>query len=266
MPWGAEAQDNCDPEIGLVDAACLTAKKPRPVPIQKTRPPTALRLFLQQNPNFHLLSPVDVADHLEFTTELDSISLSLTAEDVQSRKRANFKYFQPFVIADANRDGRKDLVAVIVNGNRFNVIAFHGRTRAFSVTPRWIIRDDPEIITGVSVIPKMGIMPRYCVACDANPVYRWTGSEYDADAYAPGETVCIDAGSLIYAKADITSPVIHRAERAVEGTVTQMGARERSSGNPERVYRWHRVQLKSATALKGFVQGANFIGGFGNCG
>jgi hypothetical protein len=99
-----------------------------------------------------------------------------------------FGYWPPWVVADVDRDGRRDVVAVVVKAGgtpEFGVIAVHART---PTTVRWLVPVGPEKINGVAKGPARDtITPLFCVECDANSWYRWSGRKYEVELYAVGE-------------------------------------------------------------------------------
>jgi hypothetical protein len=106
-----------------------------------------------------------------------------------------FGYWPPWLEQDFDRDKRLDVVAVVVKpspaGTEYGVVAVHART------PRglqWVVPLDTEPINGVTKGPASDtIVPLFCVQCDANVWFRWSGDEYEADLHAVGEK--IDIGS-----------------------------------------------------------------------
>ena len=96
---------------------------------------------------------------------------------------------------DLDRDKRPDVVAVVVKpsptGTEYGVVAVHARTPK---EVEWVVPLDIDPINGVAKGPAPDtVVPLFCVECDSNIWFRWSGEEYEADLYAVGEK--IDIGS-----------------------------------------------------------------------
>ena len=98
---------------------------------------------------------------------------------------------------------RPDVAAVVVavkpsGRTEFGVIAFHsGNPKQIE----WVIPLDADPINGVTKGPAANaLVPLFCVECDSNTWFRWSGEEYEAELYAVGEKV--DVGNET--QADLT--------------------------------------------------------------
>lgn len=139
--------------------------------------PALLEQALKTEPGIRLLRPAtDLSEYTEF----------------ELRK---FGYWPPWLVRDFDGDKRPDVVAVVVkpspSGTEYGVVAVHAQS------PRevhWVVPLDVEPINGVAQGPAPDtVVPLFCVECDANGWFRWSGEEYEADLHAAGER--IDVGS-----------------------------------------------------------------------
>jgi hypothetical protein len=104
-----------------------------------------------------------------------------------------FHVWPPWVVRDVDRDGRPDVVAVVVRrataGSEFGVIAVHART---PTVVQWVVPLGPEIINGVGKgLASETVTPLFCIECDTNRWFRWSGRSYEADLQAVGERIAI---------------------------------------------------------------------------
>lgn len=104
-------------------------------------------------------------------------------------------YWPPWLVQDFDRDQQPDVVAVVVkpspSGTEYGVVAVHAKAPK---TLEWVVPLDTEAINGVTKGPAPDtVVPLFCVECDANLWFRWSGEEYEATLYAVGEK--IDIGS-----------------------------------------------------------------------
>ena len=140
--------------------------------IDQPEPPALLKQALVKLPGFRTLNP---------STDLAG---AYTLDELKS-----FKLWPPWVIGDMDRDGRRDVVAVVVNstpaGPRFGVIAIHAKT---PTEVQWIVPMGERTLDGVSVGPAADTaMPLFCIECDSNLWYRWSGRSYEPELSAVGE-------------------------------------------------------------------------------
>ena len=185
-------------------------------------PPTLLVDALKLEPAVRLLNPA---------TDLREYSQA----DLQK-----FGYWPPWVVPDLDRDKRPDVAAVVVkpspNGNEYGVIAVHARA---PTEIHWVTPLDVEPINGVSQGPAPDtVVPLFCVECDSNTWFRFSGEEYEADLYAVGEK--IDIGSET--QADL--PLFASANRAAKTVATVEHCTtivvRKVAGTPEE--RWYYVE------------------------
>jgi hypothetical protein len=140
-------------------------------------PPPLLEAALRAQPGFRLLVPA---------TDLKEYSQS---------ELQKFGYWPPWLVRDLDRDKQADVVAVVVkpspSGTEYGVIAVHAQGPKEG---QWVVPLDTEPINGVAQGPAPDtVVPLFCVECDANLWFRWSGEEYEITLYAAGEK--IDIGS-----------------------------------------------------------------------
>jgi hypothetical protein len=239
--------DTCLPEAA--------PKDPTDVRLASAR---ALQAFLGRNPAYRLLALEDIADKF-FRWCLHDPS------EVESMKRDKEESFRPVISADTNRDGRPDLVAVLVRAGRFSVVVFHGTSRGFGAKRFWVVRDETEIILGTHVSDSGAIVPLYCVSCDSNPWYYWIGANYEPWAHLPGHTVCIDRGSVAYSSASLKSKAIGKTDRLIEAEVVRIGPRGVNPKKRGETFRWYQVKAKADTSFAGYVPGDRLLEELGAC-
>ena len=148
-------------------------------------PPPLLQQALKLEPGVRLLDP---------------------AKDLREYTRGDlekFGYWPPWIVEDFDGDMRPDIAAVVVavkpSGRaEFGVIALHsGNPKQIE----WVIPLDADPINGVTKGPAANaLVPLFCVECDSNTWFRWSGEEYEPELYAVGEKV--DVGNET--QADLT--------------------------------------------------------------
>ena len=153
----------------------------------------AIMLLLQTAPNVALVTPPLLADAIRRLPGLrlldPSVDLSgiYTIDEIKS-----FGYWPPWIERDLDRDGRSDVVAVVVkpgSSPQFGVIAVHARQRT---SIHWVEPLGEKPINGVGKGPAADtVTPLFCIECDTNDWYRWSGHAYEAELYAVGERIAI---------------------------------------------------------------------------
>ena len=115
-------------------------------------------------------------------------------------------------------------------------IAVHARTPQ---DIHWIIPFDADRISGVAKgkAPDT-VVPLFCVECDANVWFRWSGDEYEANLYAVGEEIDIggetQADPPLYASASLASTPVAIIPHCTTVVVRKVG------GAPDK--RWYFVE------------------------
>lgn len=227
-----------------------------PESLKITASPDVLRSFLQKNPTFRVLEAADVRAHPEFALEAGDKQDATSAAYLQNYLA---KEFRPFEVVDTNQDGLKDIVAVLVEGRRFNVIVFQGKTQGFTEEPIWILREEKMPLAGVRVAKNGSIVPLYCVGC-SNSVFVWTGDGYESDASAVEDEVCLKEKARLYSEASYASKIVHETTTLSVAIVVEIGPREpKSEATPTQTkHRWYKVKLKESKEKQGFVRGDAF--------
>ncbi len=230
--------------IALVIMGCLTlastdtgagTDQVRRLPAISTTRPPILEKFLQQNPDYHLLTPSDVDD-------VDTKQAIATGEP------------PAFLLADTNRDAKIDVVAVVVKDKLFNVVVLQAKERAASsATPYWLVRDSTDVIAGIYINGDY-MVPAYCIACDGLSTYAWTGSEYGKNVTLKGHFQCIGYDAVIYSKDDEHSVPVYK-------TTTPAGAYVLELGRHQGDLYWHKIKLDSGQI--GFVLNNEFDNDYG---
>jgi len=216
------------------------------------RAPEALIQFLKKKSSYRLLAAADVRAHPEFAFEAGDKHAATSAAYLQNYLT---KEFRPFELADTNRDGLKDIVAVLVEDRKFNVLVFQGKTQGFTEEPVWILRDEKMSLAGVRVAESGAIFPLYCLGC-SNSGFVWTGDGYESDASAIKDEVCLIEKARLYSEASSASKVVHETTPLSVAIVVEIGPPEpRSEATPtQSKYRWYKVQLKKSPEKQGFVR------------
>jgi hypothetical protein len=104
---------------------------------------------------------------------------------------------------------------------------------------RWIVDLDTERVHGVTKGPGADtIVPLFCVECDSNPWFRWSGEEYEMQLYAVGEQLEIggetQADLPLYGAASLASKPVTTVPHCTTVVVRKVG------GTPE--LRWYFVE------------------------
>jgi hypothetical protein len=145
-----------------------------------------------------------------------------------------------WLLQDTDRDQQPDVVAVVVKRSagrsEFGVIAVHART------PReihWIIPLDADPISGVTKGKAADIViPLFCVDCDSNLWFRWSGEEYEPELYAVGEELELgsetQADLPLYSSPNLASKPVTKVPHCTTAVVRKVG------GTPDK--RWYFVE------------------------
>jgi hypothetical protein len=186
------------------------------------RPPALLEQALKTEPGLRLLVPA---------TDLREYS------EAELQK---FGYWPPWLEQDLDRDKRLDIVAVVVkpspSGTEYGVVAVHARAPK---ELQWVVELDTEPINGVAQGPAPDtVVPLFCVQCDANVWFRWSGEEYETDLYAVDEKIDIGSETQedlpLYTSPNLASKPVTRVEHCTTVVVRKVG------GTPEQ--RWYFVE------------------------
>lgn len=200
--------------------------------------PALLDQAMRRLPGLRLLDP-----------SVDLVGRGYTLEELKS-----FGYWPPWVITDVDRDGRADVVAVVVKPGmtpEFGVVAVHSRRAAMI---QWVARLGPEAINGVTTGPAPDtVAPLHCVECDANSWYRWSGRSYEPDLYAVGERIAIATHERnqalgLFARATRDSTFLFQVEACTEGVVRRVAGSEAE--------RWYFVETQGRNRVRGWIPAA----------
>ena len=179
-----------------------------------------------------------------------------------------FGHWPPWVVMDVDRDGRRDVGAVVVKPGatpEFGVIAVHART---PTVVRWVAPLGTEAINGVakgSAGPDRDkVTPLYCIECDSNSWYRWSGRSYEAELHAVGEqllsadqtTYRKDQVLGLFAKPSRDSKFLFSIGHCTEAIVRRVAGSEKD--------RWYFVETKGGGGLRGWIP-SSFVAGSGEC-
>jgi hypothetical protein len=140
----------------------------------QSKPPALLVGALRQLPGVHLLNRVaDLPD--------DSVE----------KKDAPLL---PWKVADVDHDGRPDVVAAVVkriaNKTQFGVVAVHAKP---PTQLNWVVPLGDKLIYGVAVEGSFSsvVLPLFCIACDTNVWFNWTGHSYEVESFGIGQRLAI---------------------------------------------------------------------------
>jgi hypothetical protein len=166
-----------------------------------------------------------------------------------------FGYWPPWVVRDVDRDGRLDVVAVVVRpagtNSEFGVLAIHART---PMTVRWVVALNSHRINGVAAGRARDVItPLFCIECDANAWFRWSGRSYEAELYAVGERIAIATYDQDHTVGLFGRPT--RASRLGFNVLACTQAVVRRIGGSEQD-RWYFVETRARTPIRGWIPAA----------
>jgi hypothetical protein len=189
-------------------------------------PPPLLELALRAQPGIRLLVPA---------TDLKEYS----QDELQK-----FGYWPPWLERDLDHDKQPDVVAVVVKpsptGTEYGVVAVHAQA---AKDLQWVVPLDTEPINGVAkgAAPDT-VVPLFCIECDANLWFRWSGEEYEPTLYAVGEKIDIgsetQADLPLYTSPNLASKPVTTVAHCTTVVVRKVG------GTPET--RWYFVETPEA--------------------
>jgi hypothetical protein len=190
--------------------------------LQQAAAPPMLEQALKTLPDVRLLSP---ASDLKEYTQADLQKLG---------------YWPPWLAGDFDRDTRPDIAAVVVRPARgtteFGVIAVHAAPPG---RIEWVVPLDADPINGVTTgsAPDT-VVPLFCVECDSNIWFRWSGDEYETELYAVGEKIDVgtetQADVRLYTSPNLASKPAGSIPHCTTVTVQKVG------GVPDK--RWYHVE------------------------
>ena len=94
------------------------------------------------------------------------------------------------------------------------------------------------------------VMPLFCVECDSNNWYRWSGRAYEADLYAVGERIAVatyerDQTLGLFARATRDSNFLFPVKPCTEAIVRRVAGSEAE--------RWYFVETQGRDRLRGWI-------------
>ena len=180
---------------------------------------------------------------LEQALKTEGLRLLVPATDLRQYTELElrkFGYWPPWIEQDLDRDKRPDVVAVVVKpsptGTEYGVAAIHARAPK---ELQWVVDLDTEPINGVATGPAPDtVVPLFCVQCDANVWFRWSGEEYETELYGVGERIDIGSETQedlpLYTSPNLASKPVTRVAHCTTVAVRKVG------GTPDQ--RWYFVE------------------------
>lgn len=202
--------------------------------VEQTAVPPILEQAMPRLPGVRLLDPT-----------VDLVG-GYTVDELKS-----FGYWPPWITTDVDRDGFSDVVSVVVKPGatrQFGVIAVHARD---THSIQWVTTLGERPIYGVTAWPTRDtVMPLFCVECDSNNWYRWSGRAYEADLYAVGERIAVatyerDQTLGLYARATRDSNFLFPVKPCTEAIVRRVAGSEAE--------RWYFVETQGRDRLRGWI-------------
>ena len=174
---------------------------------------------------------------------------------------AQLEYFhlsKPWLIRDVDRDGRPDVVAVVVkpiqSGLEFGVLAVHATSPD---RPQWIVPLGREIIYGIRKGPGSdSVTPLFCIECDTNGWFRWSGGSFEEGLHGAGEQIAVGTHDKDERLDLFTMPLrssvrLHRLMPCTRAVVRRVAGSTQD--------RWYFVETKTRTRLRGWLPAAFLI-------
>lgn len=186
------------------------------------------------------VSPALLADALKLEPGMRVLNPATDLREYSQPELEKFGYWPPWLVRDFDRDKRPDIAAVVVKplptGTEYGVVAVHARSPK---ELHWVMPLDTEPINGVAQGPAADtVVPLFCVQCDSNAWFRFSGEEYEADLFAVGEKVDIgsetQADLPLYSSANLAAKTVATVEHCTTVVVRKVG------GTPEE--RWYYVE------------------------
>jgi hypothetical protein len=206
--------------------------------------PLVLQTFLQEHPEYHLVTSSDFADE----NKKGSFAHQHEGDGFHSAV---------FRVMDTNHDGRDDVVAIVVKDGLFNALVLQATRNRTSHTLYWLVRDSQDTIAGVFIDTSRYIRLNNLTCCHTPWVFGWTGSEYELDVLLPGAYACIAPNVSIYPNVKSQAIPLLITKELVGATVQKIGIRQGD-------HRWYQIKLRNKSARSGYVLSKD-IGEITNC-
>ena len=173
--------------------------------------------------------------------------VGITAEEIKG-----YDLWPSWVVKDLDGDGRQDVVVTVVKrvaqGTQYGVFAVHA---AAPQTIHWVIEMQKQRLDGVGVSKDGKVTPLFCIRCDGNAWFRWSGQSYQAELFAVGETIAVGTPDeqeplSLFAQPSRGSQTLRRLRNCTKGKVLRI------SGSTYQT-RWYLVELLSPKGIRGWV-------------
>jgi hypothetical protein len=200
---------------------------------ESTDAPPILQSFLRNHSEYHLVTITDFNDEEK-------------REAFVHQDEGGGFHSAVFRVMDTNRDGLKDVVAVVVKNGLFNAFVLQATQNGFSSKPFWLIRDSQETLAGVFFDKGDYIVLNNLDCCYTPWVFGWTGTNYELGIELPGSYVCINPQTAIYPEAKIQSAPLFTIKEKVGATVVKIGMKQDGD-------RWYKIKLREKDARMGYL-------------
>jgi len=209
--------------------------------IAQPKPPALLQEALPQLPGVRLLN-----------RDLDIPDDSVEKKDAP---------LLPWIVADLDHDGRPDVVAAVVKRiatkTQFGVVAVHAKT---PTQLNWVVPLGNQLIYGVITEgPFSVVLPLFCIACDYNVWFNWTGHSYEMESFGIGQNLSIDHSEPalpvaleIFALPKQTSRIIGRVKPCTKAKVLAVRGTTIET-------RWYFVDVFLSQALRGWIPATSAV-------
>ncbi len=216
--------------VSFLFASLAMAQGAEPVP------PALLKEALRQLPGVQLLDP---------TIDLPG---GYTVDEIKG-----FGYWPPWVVVDLDRDRRPDVVAAVVKRGagetQFGVLAIHAQGPP---QVHWIVPLAPKAINGVAA-GKWGdrVVPLYCIECDTNPWFRWSGRRYEEELYPVGEHIAIATYETVktlgvFERPSRSAKLVSKIEPCTKAKIVAVSGLSYET-------RWYLVEVLLAKPIRGWI-------------
>ncbi len=170
-------------------------------------------------------------------------------------------YWPPWLVRDLDRDGRPDVAAVVVKPGprlQYGVIAIHARNPRVA---EWVTPLGTQLLNGIAKGNAADtLIPLFCVDCDANAWFRWSGRAYEAELYAVGEELTLATDDErkvgLFARSSQASRLLFPLMQCTRAVVRRVAG---TAGD-----RWYFVETRSRQRVDGWIP-ASFVFDAGGC-